>query len=75
MTYYLFNLRLIVKFHRKRSKNAMLLNCKHNFSIKSFIELSQKAYKQSGISLIWAIVKIKKWKGQLKKNLKSQLRN
>ena len=37
----------------------MLLNCKKNFQEKLTIELSQKAYKQSGISLIWAIVKQK----------------
>ena len=48
MTYYSFNLRLTVRFHGKRSKNAMLLNCKKEFSLKSFIELSQKAYKQRG---------------------------
>ena len=75
ITHYLFNLRLTVKFDWKRPKNAMLLNCKKNFQEKLTIELSQKAYKQSGISLIWAIVKIKKWKVRLKKNLKSQLRN
>ena len=59
MTYYLFNLRLIVKFHRKRSKNAMLLNCKNNFSIKSFIELSQKAYKQKGYDLFELLLRQK----------------
>ena len=48
MTYYLFNLRLTVKFHWKRSKNAMLLNCKKEFSLESSVELSQKAYKQGG---------------------------
>ena len=37
----------------------MLLNCKKEFSLKSFRELSQKAYKQRGITLIWAIVEIK----------------
>ena len=30
------------------SKNAMLLNRKREFSLKSFIEISQKAYKQRG---------------------------
>ena len=48
MTYHLFNLRLTVKFQWKIAKNAMLLNCKEGFSLKSFIELSQKAYKQRG---------------------------
>ena len=37
----------------------MLLNCKKEFLLKSFRELSQKAYMQRGITLIWAIVETK----------------
>ena len=44
----------------------MLLNCKKNFQEKLTLELSQKAYKQSGISLIWAIVKQKNEKSNLR---------
>ncbi len=37
----------------------MLLNCKNEFILKWTIKLSQKAYKQTKLSVIWAIVKIK----------------